>query len=946
MPVAVVMSSLPWFSRRNFEDHRDKICSYITFAAQYMQTRKCPWKKAVEVLRSPGEETSPDRLDTLVEAVTVMMQSNWQSKATFRFYQQTQLAMALEPPPGVSQHVMLTLPLPRVDGNDFVLNYRPVASSLRLPVTTDAVAQPLAHHDRWLIEDHVICIMQTFQDNIELCATMLVKIPVPDEQFEYILIETILSEMLLLPKICDAYKASDCNVFYFVLLQKLVKQQMPKYQEIVRKAVNSMVNRIVDFDDEAFEILSEFLGYWLSATNCEWQFGNWLSVAKPAAPLIRFVRRSMENLVTLAWREFVLSHVPEYVHEYIPAVGSPSCPWLAKQNDQDEGEERKVPIEFAAMRQLMKFNLDHSQAYRHCQQSRIACFVIHSLHRRPLSHLPIKYMSDADHNTGCCCATTAMTTTALECSQQPPPPPWMVKNELNDEEGGGGCSKRHRSDAVVGDINVVMKVVGGDDAMVGEDEKVVAGSAAAAGTTGEEGEGMVVDYADDDEDYHQKHSSNTTTTNNNKKPPTSSQTNPAPPPGSSPHTTAQQQQSVTTTSSSQPNNHIVGHQVVVVDGAAESSDGFVDVDENSFVEFQHEEIPAERWTHKDVVQLFLKALLCQGIKSDTHMIRLVENYGFILVLLRPTYLRNPSFNAFGRYDINSSWVNLRCPAVLSQADEEEDTTTTTIVAATTTEDDEQLGSDRAFYEEIVTTIYQFWDNSPQKICLCLNRLLISGVVPYDCIVHYSLFAVQDDLLDELREWYIIRMVLREVVESESSAEFTLRAHKRLHIKTEEQMERLTDKATRSQCRVHQMVHFLLVSLVKKIASVPTDKVLLRKHLLLRLLAYGRKFSAYVDVDELTTSDLSADISSPVKAAIDLIAETQRYYKTPGAATTAARDIDPSTLVVQPNNNDNNNNDNNKNDNNNNNNDDNNNDNNDNNNPTTAIVEEAPTISTM
>eukprot|EP00922_Rhytidocystis_sp_ex-Travisia-forbesii_P008297 GHVS01012222.1.p1 GENE.GHVS01012222.1~~GHVS01012222.1.p1 ORF type:complete len:1075 (-),score=230.50 GHVS01012222.1:406-3630(-) len=853
MPVFIVLSSIPWFSRRHFEEHGPRICAYIEYAGQYVKQRKCPWKKAVEVLRETGDEVPADRLDTLVDAVKTMMQANWQSKATVRFYQQSQLALALEPPPGLSHHVMLPLTLPNIEGNDFVVNYRPIASTLRLPVTTDAVAQPLAKHDRWLVEDHVIWLMEAFQDNVDLCASMLVKIPVADEQFDYILIETVLSEMLRLPKCCDASRPSDCSVFYFVLLQKLMKL-MPQYQQIVQKAVHSMVNRIVDFDDEAFEILSEFLGYWLSSTNCEWAFGNWLSVSKPAAPLIRFVRRSMENLVTLVWRESVLSHVPEYVHEYVAPVSSPSCLWLAKQNNE-QTEDRKVPIEFVALRQLMKFNLDYNDAYRQNQQSRVACFLVRIISRPHLTQLPMQYLAASERNSSIAVDAAARRGGGGGEEMRGGGGGAVVKSEVKQEDtegtaaggGGGGACKRARVEQVSADVEGDMIAEGGGGEVGGGEG---GGGRTGGSTGGEEGEGMVVDYADDDEEYHQKHSTTApTTTTTTTRPPTTGDVELL---------------------------EVFGPPAVLAE-----------LTEASFVEFvaAAEERADDGWSHTEVVELFLKALLCQGIKSDTHLIRLVENYGFVLMLLRPSYLRNKSLNVLRRCNLNASLDCLCCPPLLSQTEE-----------SSADEHQDGFGSDRYFYQTIVATVYQFWNNSPQKICLCLNRLLLSGVIPYDCIIDYALFAVQDDLLDELREWYIIRMVLREVVELESSAEYTLRAHKRLLVKTEEQMEHLSEKATRSQCRVQQLVHYLLAGLSKKVQEVPAEKVQLRKHLLLRLLAYGRKFSAYVDMKELT-DELGEGLPAAISHVVELIGVTQRYYKAPGAATTAVRNIDPTTLTA-------------------------------------------------
>ncbi|OEH73620.1 nuclear cap binding protein [Cyclospora cayetanensis] len=90
-----------------------------------------------------------DRLATLLDAIDAMIDAEWHSRATLRFYQSSELLPLLTPQPQGSIP-LLDFPPVLVEASELAaLKVSPLDSLLRLPATLEHVDVPLPPHDQW-----------------------------------------------------------------------------------------------------------------------------------------------------------------------------------------------------------------------------------------------------------------------------------------------------------------------------------------------------------------------------------------------------------------------------------------------------------------------------------------------------------------------------------------------------------------------------------------------------------------------------------------------------------------------------------------------------------------------------------------------------------------------------------------------------------------------------
>ncbi|KAF8822003.1 hypothetical protein IE077_001241, partial [Cardiosporidium cionae] len=296
-PVYLALTSLPWISSSMYEIHKATLEDLIQQAIFYLSNRKCIWKAPIHYFKEQEEGSFGsfhvfDRLESAVSALQSMMADNWRSKTTLRFYQSSVIKQLLEKKDNEEQtSTELMISSLSLDTLEAFSPTKPLESILRLPVTTESVDAILSDHDRWILEEYATSIL----------AKSLLLIPVQHPQFDYIIVECIFSQMLAIPKYPSVDPLYDCYFFYFRLLHKLVESQ-ESLRLVVEKVVHSIVKKIVDWDEECFEILVEFFAYWLSTTGFSWNLDSWLQEGKSEG-VLRFVRRSMERLLRLSYRD-------------------------------------------------------------------------------------------------------------------------------------------------------------------------------------------------------------------------------------------------------------------------------------------------------------------------------------------------------------------------------------------------------------------------------------------------------------------------------------------------------------------------------------------------------------------------------------------------------------------------------------------------------------------
>ncbi|KEP60774.1 UNVERIFIED_CONTAM: hypothetical protein HHA_249610 [Hammondia hammondi] len=344
----LTLAALPWLSSRLWETHRGAVEEVIALSQQISSPASAEAlllrQACLPVREAPfgtdGGDTSivaslglhKSRVETLVEALGIMEQVQWKSKATLRFFQSADLFPLLKPSEAAATRVpAVSLPALTLTLEDLrQIRALPISSGLRLPVSIEKVDVPLSPHDRWILEDHFLTILHSFNDNVTLCAEALLRVPVDHDQFDYVLTECLFSAMLRLPHAPLAADAAEASFFVTRVIQRVCQMQN-SLVGVVEAGLTSLLKHAAQFDFQSMRVLADFFAYWLNLWEGRMSLlEEWLSLSIPPACVKVFVRHAFEKAFRFRYRPNLLELLPDCVLPYIPPEPIPACPYTAE----------------------------------------------------------------------------------------------------------------------------------------------------------------------------------------------------------------------------------------------------------------------------------------------------------------------------------------------------------------------------------------------------------------------------------------------------------------------------------------------------------------------------------------------------------------------------------------------------------------------------------------
>lgn len=313
--VFLALTALPFLGPAAYTLAGDKIDGLVAAAGTYLTARDAKWKSLIRVVKS---ETPMDHLEAAADMLKALKEGGWQADAVFHLKGLDPCMEAKDDSPHFTP-----LGITAEEVKKSKIRLQPPLAALRL-ITARMEAdggEALPGHDRWLLEDFIVCTIEAFAKDVEECAKQLLRFPFMHSHFEAAVIETIFSQMLRLPS------PPFLPLFYSRLLQAIVDKENSTL-DAVNKGFSALFEKIADLDEESFEVLAEAWAYHLinQSYKADWEP---FSGEKASPQAKRFARRVLERLQRLSFHQNLLHRLPEAVHalippEPVPATGLPA----------------------------------------------------------------------------------------------------------------------------------------------------------------------------------------------------------------------------------------------------------------------------------------------------------------------------------------------------------------------------------------------------------------------------------------------------------------------------------------------------------------------------------------------------------------------------------------------------------------------------------------------
>ncbi|KAK1934833.1 hypothetical protein X943_002069 [Babesia divergens] len=440
----IVVASIPWFSRDEFLKSKEIIKGFCSEVIDYndrrnhklaavkndiqltlmsdsveKETIKNPYMyiAAYREIRSVMEFS--DRLTTSVECIKSLLNSEWISTTTYRFYQSKGIKDNIF-------HVGVTAPvskdIAKVTDEIFhaITNidikqlkaFKPVPMH-NLTLTQEYNIDDITIHDKWLLQEHVLHTVHAFKDDTALCAKQLLMLPHNSAYREYAIVEVLFNVML-----------SPIYNRHFTMLAVLVMQEMcnvePRIEVIFLESYSKLVNIIPQLDTDVVCNMLNIGSYWFAVEFCKLRKDRpsqnqddtdkvtenrsmdvedvmdateemkemireknaklFSVMFKQDDSIVNFNNRLLDKISRLVYVDRLLAYSPEDLKDNIKTVIQPPIPSV-------QHALRDKPLEHKVFLNLLHFNKLNSEE-NDLRNSRIIGFINKFVNKEPLAEMP------------------------------------------------------------------------------------------------------------------------------------------------------------------------------------------------------------------------------------------------------------------------------------------------------------------------------------------------------------------------------------------------------------------------------------------------------------------------------------------------------------------------------------------------------------------------------
>ncbi|XP_009769868.1 nuclear cap-binding protein subunit 1 isoform X1 [Nicotiana sylvestris] len=198
--------------------------------------------------------------------------------------------------------------------------------------------------DRFVVEEYLLDVLLFLNGCRKECTSYMVGLPVPF-RYEYLMAETIFSQLLLLPQ--PPFKPT----YYTLVIIDLCKALPGAFPAVVAGAVRALFDKIADLDMECRTRLILWFSHHLSNFQFIWPWEEWAHVLDLPkwAPQRVFVQEVLEREVRLSYWDKIKQSIENTpaLEELLPPRGGPQFKY--SEEDGTDPTERALSVELKDM---------------------------------------------------------------------------------------------------------------------------------------------------------------------------------------------------------------------------------------------------------------------------------------------------------------------------------------------------------------------------------------------------------------------------------------------------------------------------------------------------------------------------------------------------------------------------------------------------------------------
>ncbi|XP_051017597.1 nuclear cap-binding protein subunit 1 isoform X2 [Acomys russatus] len=314
--VYAFLSSLPWVGKELYEKKDAEMDRIFSNTESYLKRRQKTHVPMLQVWTADKPHPQEEYLDCLWAQIQKLKKDRWQERHILRPYLafDSILCEALQhnlppftPPPHTEDSVY---PMPRVIFRMFDYTDDP-----------EGPVMPGSHSvERFVIEENLHCIIESYWKERKTCAAQLVSYPGKNKiPLNYHIVEVIFAELFQLPA------PPHIDVMYTTLLIELCKLQPGSLPQVLAQATEMLYMRLDSMSTTCVDRFINWFSHHLSNFQFRWSWEDWSDCLSQdlESPKPKFVREVLEKCMRLSYHQHILDIVPPTFSALCPA--NPTC---------------------------------------------------------------------------------------------------------------------------------------------------------------------------------------------------------------------------------------------------------------------------------------------------------------------------------------------------------------------------------------------------------------------------------------------------------------------------------------------------------------------------------------------------------------------------------------------------------------------------------------------